>query len=195
MEKCEAASHHRKEHEKEGRVEGPLEKRRIDNLVRAISAADEQVKKLEYWSDQRRLVSEGIAGKAPDDDRGWDHRWQGVDNSGPGSNMRTTAKEKGKTVEDVVHEGSNIMSGDSDEEGSDETERYSPVEQGTEIQQEGLAEEETVKHGAEIQQDTKEEAAGQGSERQHEGDVEERMELLSEDEGVFSPNELSLIHI
>jgi len=189
MKKCEAASHHRKEHEKEGRAEGPLEKRQTDNLVRAISAADEQVKKLEYWSDQRRLVSEGIAGKAPDDDRGWDHRWQGIDNSGPGSNVRTTAKEKGRTIEDVVHEDGNILSGDSDEGGSDETEIYSAVEQGTEIHQEGHAEDETVKSGTEIQQDTGEETNRQDYERQHEGNAEEKMELLSEDEGVFSPNE------
>lgn len=106
MEKCDAASRHRDSHKKRGEAEGPQEKRRIDNLMRAIKAADDQVKKLEYWSDQRRLVTEGKAGTAPDGDEGWSHDWQGLDNSGPGANDMSTAKEKGKSIEEVVREDS-----------------------------------------------------------------------------------------
>lgn len=106
MEKCDAASRHRDSHEKRGEPENPQEKRKIDNLLRAISAADQQVKKLEYWSDQRKIVSEGEAGMAPDSDVGWDHEWEGIDNSGPKSNEVSKAKEKGKSVEEVVNQDS-----------------------------------------------------------------------------------------
>lgn len=122
MEKCDAASRHRDEHLKHGKDEGPLEKRRIDNLMRAIKAADDQVKKLEYWSDQRMLVHEGHGGTAPDDDEGWTDEWQGLDNSGPGSNAESTAKEKGKQVEEVVRleTREQISPPDSDSEAGQE---------------------------------------------------------------------------
>lgn len=130
MDKCDAASRHRADHEKSGEVEGPQEKRQIDNLMRAIKAADQQVKKLEYWSDQRRLVTEGKAGIAPDDDQGWNDNWQGVDNSGPGSNIRTSAKEKGKAVEDVVREESHEqISPSKGTEQQDEEAKYETAEE------------------------------------------------------------------
>lgn len=102
MEKCDAASKHRNAHEQRGEPEGRDEKRKTDNLLKAIEAADEQVKKLEYWSDQRRLVREGMTGHID----GWNETWQGLDQSGPGSNSTSTSKEKGKTIDDVVHEES-----------------------------------------------------------------------------------------
>lgn len=130
MEKCDAASRHRDEHLKHGKDEGPLEKRRIDNLMRAIKAADDQVKKLEYWSDQRMLVHEGHAGTAPDDDEGWTHEWQGLDNSGPGSNAESTAKEKGKQIEEVVRQETReqISPPDSDSEVDSHSEMLAQVE-------------------------------------------------------------------
>lgn len=126
MERCAAASRHRDDHEKHGKAEGSDEKRRLDNLIRATEAADEQVKKLEYWSDQRRLVREGKAG----DIQGGDHEWQGLDQSGPGSNATTTAREKGKAVADVVHEDSLVQvtpSGEGSDTGG-ETEELPKVE-------------------------------------------------------------------
>lgn len=111
MEKCDQGARHRAEHEKSGEQEGPQEKRRIDNLMLAINAADQQVKKLEYWSDQRRLVCEGHAGTAPDEVQGRS-QWRGLDQSGPNSNAKTTAKEKGPSIEEVVVHESAPPNGD-----------------------------------------------------------------------------------
>ena len=51
------------------------------SLTRAIMSADEQVKRLEYWSDIRSMAEEGVGevgGKT------WpSEKWRGIDNSGP----------------------------------------------------------------------------------------------------------------
>lgn len=57
--------------------------RRSNNLKAAIRHADEELRRLEYWSDVKNLVAEGKAATATDKGKGWDHSWQGVDNSGP----------------------------------------------------------------------------------------------------------------
>lgn len=57
--------------------------RRSDNLKAAIHHADEECRKLEYWSDQKKLVREGDANTATEECKGWDASWQGIDNSGP----------------------------------------------------------------------------------------------------------------
>lgn len=61
-----------------------MEERRINNLLKAVEAADEQCKKLEYWSDIRKLAEDGSAGNATDPESGWDDKWQGLDGSGAG---------------------------------------------------------------------------------------------------------------
>jgi hypothetical protein len=78
-----AAKDHREEHEKNGKPEDDAEERRIDNLLKAVEAADQECKKLEYWSDIRKLAVEGVAGEATDPSYGWDQKWEGLDNSGP----------------------------------------------------------------------------------------------------------------
>lgn len=50
--------------------------------MKAIEAADAECKKLEYWSDIRKLAQEGNAGNATDTAHGWDEKWQGLDESG-----------------------------------------------------------------------------------------------------------------
>lgn len=57
--------------------------RRSNNLKAAIRHADEECRKLEYWSDQKKLVKKGDATTATDKCKGWDASWEGVDNSGP----------------------------------------------------------------------------------------------------------------
>lgn len=59
------------------------EKRRYESLLRAVRAADEQVKRLEYWSDVKEMVQEGETKGAVDTEQGWGPGWQGVDSSGP----------------------------------------------------------------------------------------------------------------
>lgn len=57
--------------------------RRSNNLKAAIHHADEECRRLEYWSDQKKLVKEGDTNTATDECKGWDASWEGVDNSGP----------------------------------------------------------------------------------------------------------------
>lgn len=51
-----AAQAHRDEHNAEDRPEGEQERRRIDNLLAAIEAADHQIGGLEYWSDRKHVL-------------------------------------------------------------------------------------------------------------------------------------------
>lgn len=66
--------------------------RRAANLLEAARAADEQVRRLEYWSDIRDMAREGETLGAADNDGGlaWGPEWQGVDTSGPGSGNAAT---------------------------------------------------------------------------------------------------------
>jgi len=82
MDRFEAAKTHREQHEREHKPEGDAEQRRINNLLKAIEAADNECKKLEYWSDIKNLTEEGKAGNATDLSMGWDEKWQGIDVSG-----------------------------------------------------------------------------------------------------------------
>ena len=89
------AASHREEHRTQGKEEGDRESRRIDYLLKASSAADRQVKKLEYWSDVRHMVRDGKTTGGVDG-TSWDSdEWLGVDASGPLSNELSTAKEPG----------------------------------------------------------------------------------------------------
>ena len=56
----------------------------INHIAAAIKHADEEVRRLEYWSDVKAMASAGDSKGAADGDAGWDkHKWQGVDNSAP----------------------------------------------------------------------------------------------------------------
>lgn len=102
LDEFNAASAHRKKHVSEGKAEGPNEKRRIDNLLNAVQAADQEVKRLEYWSDIRKMVREGHSNGAVNDNTAWPpEEWQGLDTSGPLSNEESQAKEKGKSNPEV----------------------------------------------------------------------------------------------
>ncbi|KAH8900998.1 hypothetical protein GQ53DRAFT_520 [Thozetella sp. PMI_491] len=61
----------------------PRMERRAENLAAAVKHADEEVRKLEYWSDVKGMAKEGESEGAVDQRRGWDSTWQGVDRSGP----------------------------------------------------------------------------------------------------------------
>lgn len=57
--------------------------RRADNLAEAVRHADEEVRRLEYWSDVKGMAEEGDSKGAVDQKQGWDPSWRGVDRSGP----------------------------------------------------------------------------------------------------------------
>jgi hypothetical protein len=64
--------------------EDTTEKRRIDNLEAALKAADEEVKRLEFWSDIKDMAEQGDTKGAVDESQGWDRKkWTGLDGSGP----------------------------------------------------------------------------------------------------------------
>lgn len=69
-------------------------RQRAKNLEAALKAADEEVKRLEYWSDVRRMAEKGETIGAVDDEKGWDGNWEGLDGSGP-----KDAKFDGKVME------------------------------------------------------------------------------------------------
>ncbi|KAJ8122659.1 hypothetical protein O1611_g9788 [Lasiodiplodia mahajangana] len=54
---------------------------KTENLAEAIRHADEEVRRLEYWSDIKGMAENGEAVCAVDQ-RQWDSGWQGLDKSG-----------------------------------------------------------------------------------------------------------------
>ncbi|KAK7542136.1 uncharacterized protein J3D65DRAFT_664557 [Phyllosticta citribraziliensis] len=61
LQTCDAASAHRRAHTEDNEPEGPEESRKIDNLLRAVKAADEACRRLEYWSDLQGVATEEAA--------------------------------------------------------------------------------------------------------------------------------------
>ncbi|KAI0434427.1 hypothetical protein F5Y09DRAFT_252385 [Xylaria sp. FL1042] len=55
---------------------------KAENLAEAIKHADEEVRKLEYWSDIKGMAENGETVGAVDHKKGWDSGWQGLDKSG-----------------------------------------------------------------------------------------------------------------
>ncbi|KAI1657322.1 hypothetical protein F4813DRAFT_85740 [Daldinia decipiens] len=56
---------------------------RAENLAAAIKHADEEVRRLEYWSDIKGMAESGESRGAVDCGKGWDRDWAGLDKSGP----------------------------------------------------------------------------------------------------------------
>lgn len=79
----DAASENRRNHREHEDYTNDTEERRYQNLLQAVKAADEQVRRLEYWSDVKELVQEGETEGAVDTAQGWGSEWQGIDASGP----------------------------------------------------------------------------------------------------------------
>jgi hypothetical protein len=86
----------------------PAKKRRLQYLEAAVKHADEEVKKLEFWSDVKTMAEKGQTIGAVDVSKGWDKSWAGLDSSGPKDvvsdkelphhegNGTVTTKDKGK---------------------------------------------------------------------------------------------------
>ena len=96
LQKINEAREHRVEHQRRQEAESAQEKQKIDNLLRAIKAAEEEVKALEYWSDIRDVVQKGETVSAADEGSGWDHGWQGVDQSGAKQAKAPATDEQGR---------------------------------------------------------------------------------------------------
>lgn len=112
MEEVHAASAHREEHTAQAKPESDREKSRIDNLLKAVDAADREVRRLEYWSDIRRMVRKGETEGPTDNSSSWPSKdWQGLEASGPLSNDALGAKESGMSDREMKRE----MDGREDE--------------------------------------------------------------------------------
>jgi hypothetical protein len=61
----------------------PSKQRRFENLEEALHHADEEVKKLEFWSDIKDMAERGEIKGAVDESQGWDKTWIGIGNSAP----------------------------------------------------------------------------------------------------------------
>lgn len=57
--------------------------RKRENLAAAITHADEELRKLEYWSDIKGMAEKGESGGAVNPGKGWAADWEGLDQSGP----------------------------------------------------------------------------------------------------------------
>ncbi|KAL2023131.1 hypothetical protein VTK56DRAFT_3737 [Thermocarpiscus australiensis] len=76
----EAVAQHKKGKDK---VTSTAQERRVKHLAAAVRHADEEVRRLEYWSDVKGMAEEGESRWAVDHKQGWDPSWRGVDRSGP----------------------------------------------------------------------------------------------------------------
>jgi hypothetical protein len=102
------AAAHRDEHVKRGEPEDEHERKSIDNLLQAVEAADQQCKRLEFWSDFRSVAQDGGVLGAADHSHRLDHEWKDAahdvsdsDESSP-SHIGTKSKGKVQTREDIV---------------------------------------------------------------------------------------------
>ncbi|KAL1620994.1 hypothetical protein SLS56_009410 [Neofusicoccum ribis] len=102
LRRFEAASAHREAHKDREQPESSPESRKINNLLNALHAADEECRRLEYWSDIREIAKRGDSVGAVDENHGWGHGWEGLDDSGPGETDEGGAerfKEDGKSTQ------------------------------------------------------------------------------------------------
>ena len=95
LKKIQESSEHRTAHEKKDEPENEQEKQKIDNLLRAVKAAEDEVKSLEYWSDIKHVAQKGETISATDGGSGWDERWQGLDQSGATQGTEPQTDEHG----------------------------------------------------------------------------------------------------
>ena len=90
----EAADEHKKTLESKKEPD-PVKQRRLDNLEAALKSADEEVRRLEFWSDVKEMAEAGET-KGAVGESGWKEGWVGADNSGPKdviSNRKLPGKE------------------------------------------------------------------------------------------------------
>ncbi|KAL7623472.1 hypothetical protein AAE478_007154 [Parahypoxylon ruwenzoriense] len=73
------------EQEKQAQHKGksPATPQKAENLAEAIKHADEEVRRLEYWSDIKGMAESGESRGAVDCGKGWDKGWEALDKSGP----------------------------------------------------------------------------------------------------------------
>ncbi|OTB09153.1 hypothetical protein M426DRAFT_18529 [Hypoxylon sp. CI-4A] len=66
-----------------GKLKSSAQQQKAENLAEAIKHADEEVRRLEYWSDIKGMAESGQSRGAVDCESGWGGGWEGLDKSGP----------------------------------------------------------------------------------------------------------------
>lgn len=84
-------------------------KQRLGNLEAALKHADEEVKKLEFWSDVKDMAEKGHTKGAVDKSQGWDSRWAGLDDSGPKDVIRNREQPGFNNCKDGEGNGTEIL--------------------------------------------------------------------------------------
>ena len=78
--------------------------RRFNSLHAAVQAADEQVRRLEYWSDIKDMARQGQSKGAADEAQGRGREWRGGDDSGAagmeGRGLGPASRQAREPVED-----------------------------------------------------------------------------------------------
>ncbi|KAG4436848.1 hypothetical protein IFR05_007654 [Cadophora sp. M221] len=88
----------------------PTKKRRLENLEAAVKHADEEVKKLEFWSDVKDMAEKGETKGAVDESQGWGQGWIGLDNSAPKDVLSDRKLPGGDSCHDGEGNGTAILS-------------------------------------------------------------------------------------
>ncbi len=97
-------SQHRDEHIERGKPEDDVEKRRIDNLLNAVKAADEQVKRLEYWSDVKDVALTEKGKEGSDNTPDLQHQWPGSTDPNDPSDKERSPQAKPTGDSDLPHD-------------------------------------------------------------------------------------------
>jgi hypothetical protein len=66
-----------------GKEADPPKQPKLNHLAKAVKHAEEEVKKLEFWSDVKNIAESGATKGAVDEAQRWDDKWTGLDRSGP----------------------------------------------------------------------------------------------------------------
>jgi hypothetical protein len=100
-----------------GKEADPLKQRKLDHLAKAVKHADEEVKKLEFWSDVKYIAESGATKGAVDEAQGWDDKWAGLDRSGPEDVISNRKLPGLDSCADREGNGTEILSGSLKEKG------------------------------------------------------------------------------
>ncbi|KAI9756763.1 MAG: hypothetical protein M1815_002935 [Lichina confinis] len=69
-------------------------RRKVHNLEKTLRVADDEVKKLEYWSDVKEMTHEGETKGSADPAQGWGDEWRGIDRSSPPAGGSPTRRDE-----------------------------------------------------------------------------------------------------
>lgn len=138
--------HQHGEEDEEGQKEHAIATTQADNLMKAVRAADEQVKKLEYWSDIKDMAERGEILQESEGGK-WDiDKWQGLSPVEDGHEHPESAFASKQEASEGMHDlhkhaehtpskksSIGVWFDTSTKEGSEATGYYTPAESASEL--------------------------------------------------------------